>query len=269
MAYTPTVLTELSDGVLTLTINRAEKKNAFNNDQYDDLRDELMNARENDAVVAVLLTNAGETFSAGQDLGAFSGNVGKTERPKTSDLPTGFPGYQEALLAFDKPLLIAVNGPAVGIGATTLLHADVVYVSDSARIRFPFVSLGIVPEAGSTLLLPMIVGAQKAAELLLSADWISADDAVKLGLAAAKFPAAELLAKAKERAAQIAGNAPSSLVETKRMLMACRADALRAATGREVAALGRTVGQPESMEAIMAFMQKRKPDFTNKRNKKK
>ena len=269
MSYQPTILTDLKDGVLTVTLNRVDKKNAFNNDQYDDLRDEFDKARENDEVVCMVITNAGGTFSAGQDLAVFSGGGGKSERPATSKAPSGFPGYQDALLAFDKPLIIAVNGPAVGIGATTLLHADIIYVSESSRIRFPFVSLGIVPEAGSSVLLPMMVGPQKAAELLLSADWISADECVELGIAAAKYADDEVLAKAQERAAQIAGNAPSSLVETKRMLLDWRRDIVKSATEREVAALGRTVGQPENMEAIMAFMQKRKPNFTGKRNKRK
>lgn len=269
MSYQPTILTDLKDGVLTVTLNRVDKKNAFNNDLYDDLRDEFNNARENDDVVCVVVTNAGTTFSAGQDLAVFSGGGGKSERPKTSEAPMGFPGYQNALLDFDKPLIIAVNGPAVGIGATSLLHADIVYVSESSRVRFPFVSLGIVPEAGSTVLLPMIVGLQKASELLLSADWISADECVELGIAAAKYADDQVLAKAQERAAQIACHAPSSLVETKRMLLDWRRDTLREACNREGGALGRTVGQPENMEAIMAFMQKRKPNFTNKRNKKK
>lgn len=269
MSYEPTILTDLTDGVLTITLNRVDKKNAFNNDLYDDLRDEFDNARENDEVVCLVLTNAGNTFSAGQDLAVFSGGGGKSERPKISNRPGGFPGYQDALLALDKPLIAAVNGAAVGIGATSLLHADIVYVSESSRVRFPFVTLGIVPEAGSTALLPMVVGPQKAAELLLSADWVSADECVELGLAAAKYADGEVLAKARERAAQIAGNAPSSLVETKRMLLDWRRDILREACNREGSALGRTVGRPENMEAIMAFMQKRKPDFTGKRNKKK
>ncbi len=256
-----TISTDLTNRVLTITINRPHKKNAFNVQQYNDIRDALRAARNDDDTGAVLLTGSGGAFSAGQDLS----DMGATVNPQPGEIG-GFAGYQEELITFDKPLLSAVNGVAVGIGVTTLFLSDIVYLAESARLRMPFVSLGIVPEAGSSLLLQQIVGPQVAAELLYTAGWISSERAQELGMCARVVPDDQLLDQMTELAETIAAQPPNSLRETKRLLMATRADALRAATEAEMDALVRTVGSPENMEAIMAFMEKRAPDFAKLRN---
>ena len=171
------VLEELDDdGVLLLTLNRPEKKNAFDDPQWDALRDALDRARRNERVAVVVVTGAGRDFSAGQDLTAF----GKASEPREDGKPNGYYGCMDALFAFDKPLLAAARGVGVGIGITFLFACDVVYVGESVRLRLPFVSLGLVPEAASSYLLQAAIGRQRAAELFFTAEWIDAARAVEL-----------------------------------------------------------------------------------------
>ncbi|HEY5640914.1 MAG TPA: enoyl-CoA hydratase-related protein [Dehalococcoidia bacterium] len=251
-----TVLFERRDGVALLTMNRPEKRNAFNDRQYDDLRDALSEARSDEAIKVAVITGAAGAFSAGQDLGEMSAP------PEHDDgRPHGFGPFVDQLSAFDLPLLAAVNGVGVGIGLTMLLHCDLVYMSQSARLRAPFVSLGLVPEAGSSFLLQEIVGPQPAAELLYTTAWIDAERAVALGLAAAAFPDDELLERTIERAAEIAAQPRAALRSTKQLLLDVRADALTAARRREEPAMARRIGSPANIEAIRAFREKRAPDF--------
>ena len=163
------ILEDLNDGVLVLTLNRPERKNAFDETMWRETRDALADAQRDDAVRCVIVTGAGEAFSAGQDLGQMAA------RPDNE--PPGFPGFMDRLVAFDKPLLAAVNGVGVGIGLTMLLHCDVVWMAEEARLRAPFVPLGVVPEAASSYLLPLQLGHQRAAEMLFLADWIDAQRA--------------------------------------------------------------------------------------------
>ncbi len=156
----------------------------------------------------------------------------------------------------------AVNGVGVGIGLTMLLHCDIVYMAESARIRAPFVSLGLVPEAGSSFLLQEIVGAQVAAELLYTSAWIDAERAVQLGLAAASFPDDELMDRVLQKAGEIALQPLSALRRTKQLLLDVRAEALAAARQREDPAMAQSIGTPANVEAIRAFREKRAADFT-------
>jgi len=167
-----TVLAEHRGGVALITMNRPEKRNAFNDQQYDDLRAALTDARNDDAIKAVVLTGALGAFSGGQDLGEMA-----TVRAYRDGQHHGFVPFIDCLSSFDKPLIAAVNG--VGVGLTMLLHCDMVYIARSARLRAPFVSLGLVPEAASGYLLQAIVGPQLAAELLYTNAWIDADRAVE------------------------------------------------------------------------------------------
>ncbi len=175
--------------------------------------------------------------------------------------PHGFGPFVDRLSTFDLPLLAAVNGVGVGIGLTMLLHCDLVYIGRSARLRAPFVSLGLVPEAGSSFLLQAIVGPQPAAEILYSTAWIDAERAVALGLAAAAFHDDELLERAVEHASEIAAQPRAALQATKRLLLGVRADALEAARRREEPAMALRIGSPANVEAIRAFREKRAPDF--------
>ncbi|RIL06901.1 MAG: hypothetical protein DCC71_04990 [Proteobacteria bacterium] len=247
------VVERLAEGVLELELHRPERKNAFDETMWREARDALADAQRDDAVRAVIVTGAGDAFSAGQDLGQMNAPPG--------DGPPGFPSFMDRLVAFDKPLLAAVNGVGVGIGLTLLLHCDVVWMAEEARLRAPFVPLGVVPEAASSYLLPLQLGHQRAAELLFTAEWIDAPRAVELGLATRVLPRARLLPELRALAAKIAAQPLGSLRWTKRMLLAVREEGVRAARQREDAAFLVRVGSPENQEALRAFLEKRPADF--------
>jgi enoyl-CoA hydratase/carnithine racemase len=250
-----TVIEDIRDDVALFTLNRPQRRNAFNDQQYDDLRDALAAAQANDEVCVAVVTGAGGAFTGGQDLN----EMGKP--PLDDGKPHGFVPFIDQLAAFEKPLLAAVNGVAVGVGLTMLLHCDIVYVAEGARLRAPFTALGIVPEAGSTFLLPHVVGVQAAADLFFTAGWIDARRAVEIGLAARVVPEAEVLPQTLAKAAEIAAQPLGALRETKRLLLAARTDAVRAARRREDAIQVTRINSPENLEAVHAFQEKRAPDF--------
>ncbi len=254
------VLQELKDGVLLLTLNRPQKKNAFNDPQWDGLRDALNGAREDDDVSVVVVTGAGSDFSAGQDLTAF----GQAREPREDGQANGYAGCMDALFGFDKPLLAAAKGVGVGIGATLLFSCDIVYVGESVRLRLPFVSLGLVPEAASSYTLQARIGSQRAAELFFTAEWIDAARAVETGIALRAFADEQLLPATLEKAREIARHPMGSLRATKRTLMAAHAAAIRVAREAEDAGMAAQAGSPENIEAIRAFIEKRAPDFSKK-----
>ena len=250
-----TVLVDIDAGVAVVTWNRPRQRNAFSQQMWLEGRDTLRELLEDRGVRAVVVTGAGEAFSAGQDLGEM------TTAPADGG-EHGFPGFMNALCSFDKPLIAAVNGVGVGIGLTMLLHCDVVYVSEAARLRAPFIPLGVVPEAASSYMLPLIVGYQAAAEILYTADWIDARRAVELGIASRMYAPAELLPAARAFAAKIAAGPIGAIRHTKRLVLATRADQIRAAREREDRAFEERIGTPENLEAISAFFAKRPPDFS-------
>jgi enoyl-CoA hydratase/carnithine racemase len=249
-----TVLETRDGGVLTITWNRPARRNAFDERLWSEATAALREAREDERVRVAVVTGAGEAFSAGQDLGEMA-------RPAVGAEGPGFPRFMDALGAFDKPLLAAVNGVGVGIGLTLLLHCDVVWMAEEARLRAPFVPLGVVPEAASSYLLPLQLGHQRAAELLYTAEWIDAARALELGLATRVLPRARLLPELQALAARIAAQPLGALRHTKRLLLAVRDDGIRAARAREDAAFVVRVGSPENVEALRAFLEKRPADF--------
>jgi len=248
------VLTDLQDGVLLVTLNRPTKKNAFDNAQWLGLRDVLRDARNDAQTGVVVATGAGNDFSAGQDLSQFVGTEGEAHP---------FQLCMRELYDFDKPLLAAVKGVGVGFGATFLFHCDVVYLGESARLRLPFVSLGLVPEAASSYTLQMAIGAQRAAELFYTAEWIDAQRAMDVGIAARTFADAEVLDETLAKAREMAQWPVSALQATKRTLKAVHSEAITAADATEFESMMVQAGSPENVEAITAFLQKRKPDFRN------
>jgi enoyl-CoA hydratase/carnithine racemase len=251
------VLQELDDGVLLATLNRPHKRNAFDDRQWDGLRDALNRARGDDSVAVVVLAGAGDDFSAGQDLAAFAGAA----EPRADGNPNGFHGCVDAVFAFDKPLLAAVKGVAVGGGATLAIACDLVYAGESLRLRLPFVALGLVPEFASSYTLQSAIGRQRAAELFFTAEWVDAARAVEVGLAARAFPDAELLPATLAVAREIARWPVASLRATKRTLMVAHRAAIRAARDAEDDGMRIMAGSPENREAVAAFLQKRDPDF--------
>lgn len=251
------VLREVRDGVLLVTLNRAEKKNAFDDPQWDGLRDALLAARDDDDVAVMVVTGAGKDFSAGQDLSAF----GQGAEPRADGQVNGYFGCMDALFAFDKPLLAAAKGVGVGIGATFLFACDVVYVGESVRLRLPFVSLGLVPEAASSYTLQAAIGSQRAAELFYTAEWIDAKRALETGIAARILSDDELLPGTLAKAREIAQWPVSALQATKRTLMVAHAAGIRAAREAEDAGMALQAGSPANVEAIRAFLEKRPPSF--------
>ncbi len=246
------LLSRLDDGVLVLTLNRPHKKNALDSALFDAIAGALDAARENDDVRVVLLTGTGGNFCSGMDLTAsFEGDgAGPFERAAAS------------VTSYDKPMIAAVAGVAVGGGATIPLHADVVYVGRSLRMRLPFVSLGLVPEFASSYMLQANIGARRAAELMYTAEWIDAERAVETGIATRAYDDSELFERAMEKAREIAQWPVGSLRETKRTLRLAHQAAIQAALGAESEAMMRQAGSPENIEAITAFIEKRPPDFT-------
>ncbi len=234
----PAVEAISQSGVTTVTLNRPDKLNAFTASSYETLAELLRKANADPDVRVVVLRGAGRAFSAGVDLDAASADDG-------GRLGSTFRDLIDALIDLEKPLIAAVQGAAVGFGATILLHCDVVVLADDARLRYPFTLLGTAPEAGSSFLLPLAVGPHLAAELILTARWVMADEAVRRGLAARVVPAKDLHREVTSAAEALAQAAPEALVGAKRLLRAGRADAVRAALQREFdesAVLGRSLG---------------------------
>jgi len=255
-----TILRETFGGVTVLTFNRPKQRNAFNVEMYDALAEALQAARDDTAVRVVIVTGSAGAFSAGQDL-AEMGRLAE-QRPESSGT-SGFPRLMDTLVAFDKPLIAAVNGVGVGLGFTMLLHCDLVYMAADARLRLPFVTLGVVPEAASSVLLPAVVGAQAAADLVYTGAWVDAPRALALGIAYHVCPPETLLEHAHEKAAEIAAGPLGALRRSKRLLHATRQAQIRDARAREDAAFAVCVGSAENLEAISAFLEKRAPDFSN------
>ena len=255
------MLRELHDGVVRLTLNRPEKKNAFDDPQWDALKAALDAAREDPEVAVAVVTGAGGDFSAGQDLGAFGASEARED-----GRPSGYYGCMDSLAAFDKPLLAAATGVGVGIGCTLLFHCDVVYVGESVRLRMPFVRLGLVPEGASSYMLQQVIGARRAAELFYTAEWIDAERAVETGIATRAFPDADVLGATLAKAREIAAAPVSALQATKRTLRAAHAPGIRAALAAEAAGMKAQAGSPENLEAIRAFLEKRAPDFKKLRS---
>ncbi len=246
------------DGVLLLTLNRPERRNAFDEDQWDGLADALTEARNDPAVAVVVLTGAGGHFSSGVDLASFGGG----DRPPRKDgHASGFFHCVEEIFAFDKPLLAAAQGSAVGGGATITLACDVVYVGESLKMRFPFANLGLVPEIASSYTLQANIGRQRAAELMFTAEWIDADRAVELGMAARKLPDDEVLGATLAKAREMAQWPVSALRAIKQTLQVAHHAGIEAARKIEDERMMELAGSPENIEAVKAFMEKRTPDF--------
>ncbi len=245
--------------VRLLTLDRPEALNAFNEALYDALTDALADARSDTSVAVVVLTGNGRAFSAGTDLLELAGiRDGSTQRGRH-----GFPGLVDELVEFPKPLICAVNGIGLGIGATITGLADLVLMSSAARIKCPFSSLGLAPEAASSTTFPTLLGRQNATWALMSSEWMSADECLAMGLVFKVCPPDELLPTALAHAATLASKPISSLIEIKRLLVEPGREAIRSARERENAAFARLLGSPANIEALKAFAEKREPDFAS------
>src|SRR6478609_3607353 len=249
------------DRVRTLTLDRPEALNAFNEALYDATAEALLAAAEDPGVAVVLLTGNGRAFSAGTDL--LEMHARATDDPDFVPGAHGFLGLLDALLDFPKPLVCAVNGVGLGIGATILGYADLAFMSTTARLKCPFTSLGVAPEAASSYLFPQLLGRQDAAWMLLSAEWVSAAEAKEMGLVWRVCEPEDLLPEARRHAEVLAARPISSLVAVKRTMTEPLRAGIAAARERENAAFAELMGGPANLEALTAFAEGREPDFTS------
>lgn len=227
---------EKLDGIGIITINRPERKNAFNRSQYEDLSSSLKNIEDDDSVHVAILTGAGGAFSSGQDLKEMTEMAAAVASGiPASSQPGGFTMLLDGLETFSKPLIAAVNGVAVGIGMTLLPFCDIVLIDETARMRVPFSELGVPPEAASSILFADQIGWQRAAEILFTARWIEAPEAVEIGLALRTAPQGEVLAHAVELAKTIASKSAYSTRVIKQLMVAGRGGRIKEARAREEA----------------------------------
>jgi enoyl-CoA hydratase/carnithine racemase len=255
MSSTEYIHSTSNDGILTLRINRPDRKNALNLAMYQALADGLRAADRDDSVRVILISGGADCFTSGNDLADFI-----SAPPTSPESPVM--QFLFAISEARKPLVAAVNGPAVGVGVTMLLHCDLVYAGSNATFQMPFVNLGLCPEAGSTLLLPRIMGHQQAAELLLLGETFSAEKAHLLGIITEVCPDDAALATAEKRAAQLAQQPAAAVRLTKHLLKRDYAAPLRETIVEEGAQFIARLKSPEATEALQAFMQRRKPDFS-------
>lgn len=234
--------------ILYLSFNRQSKMNALTRGMYVSLANSLDKAASDFAIRAVVITSEGENFSAGNDIMDFMENPPDSE---SSDVAL----FLGALLNFPKPLIAAVKGNAVGVGATMLLHCDVVIATPSAKFSMPFVSLGLVPEAGSTLLFPALVGYQRAAKIFLTGGSFDATTALEMGMIAEIN--SDALAGATVIAEQIAMQPPGAVINTKALLKAGNHDAIEAVMKAEFEIFALALRSDEAMEAFMKFLAKK------------
>ena len=253
------IRTATLNGVATIEIARPEKKNAITAAMYQALADAVGAAAADPAVRALLITGQPGIFTSGNDIEDFM-----SRPPGAGGDPLDSPVFRFmfALTGIDKPVVAAVTGAAIGIGTTMLLHCDLVYVSDEARLAMPFVSLGLVPEFASSLVVPRLLGHVRAAEKLLLGDPLTPEDAVEMRIANAVLPAGEVVGHARRVAERFNALPPGAVRETKKLLRRAGADEIRATIAVEAELFGQRLRSPEAKEAFQAFFQKRKPDFS-------
>jgi enoyl-CoA hydratase/carnithine racemase len=250
------LLVERDEGLLTLRLNRPDKKNALTRAMYSGMAEVLKQADQDSSVRAVLITGDEACFTSGNDVADFI-------QAPPSVLGSEAFQFMQALFEFSKPVVAAVSGPAVGIGTTLLLHCDLVYVSREATLKMPFVNLGLCPEFGSSLILPRLLGHARAAELLLLGQSFTGEQAAAWGIAnQALEDGAATLAKAREMARRFQQLPPSAVTDSKRLMRAPGREELRRVIEEEGALFGQRLRSPEAIEALTAFMQRRPADFS-------
>ena len=249
------ILTHTDAGITTITLNRVDKKNSITSAMYAAMADALSQAAQDKAVRVVVIQGHATVFSAGNDIGDF------LNAPVSSDDSPVF-RFLKNISSFPKPLVAAVCGPAVGVGTTMLFHCDLVYAGDNAAFSMPFVNLGLVPEAASSLLVPQMMGYHRAAEALLLGEPFMAEAAMEVGLVNRIVPPTECNGIAQAQARKLAAKPLSSLIETKRLMKKGQADQVTAQMDEESVSFRKFMREPAAREAFSAFMEKRRPDFS-------
>ncbi len=251
---TDTVAITRTDSVLEIRLNRPEKKNALTRAMYDAMADAFAQVDADPTLRVALLTGTGDTFTSGNDITDFQARAaGNRETSASRFLPT--------ISSMQKPLIAAVNGPAVGVGTTMLMHCDLIVAVRSARFVMPFTSLGLVPEAGSSLLFPRLLGLQRASALLLLGEPMDAVTAHVWGFVNRLVDDTELMPVAHDIARRLAALPPQAVRMTKQLIRH-GPDDLAQRMEQELALFRERLGSPEAAEAFKAFMEKRPPDFS-------
>ena len=243
------ILTMLENQVLSISFNRADKMNAITRAMYGQLADELNSADQEFGIRAVVLTSEGDHFTSGNDISDF------LEHPPTSDDST-VAAFLAAIHNFTKPLIAAVKGNAIGVGTTMLLHCDIVVADESAKFSLPFTSLGLVPEAGSSFLLPRMIGHHRAAELFMTGDTFDANFAEEIGLI--NYIAADPYEKAHEIALKIAKQPPQAIINTKALMKANVHDSVAAVMKAEFEIFSLALQSDEARNAFMQFLNRKR-----------
>ena len=250
------ILIDNTAGVMTITFNRVDKKNSLTGAMYAAMADALDQASADASVRAVVFQGHETIFSAGNDIGDFL-----NAPPATNESPVF--RFLRGISTFPKPVIAGVCGPAVGIGTTLLFHCDLVYAGDNAAFSMPFVNLGLCPEAASSYLAPQLMGYGRAAEALLLGEPFMAEAALEMGLISRIVPPAEVSALVQRQAQKLAAKPLSSLIETKRLMKKGQAPVVAERMLEEGVSFGRMLQEPAAREAFTAFMEKRRPDFSN------
>jgi len=253
------IKTATLNGVATIEIARPEKKNALTIAMYQAMADAITAAVADNAVRAVLITGQPGIFTSGNDIEDF---MSRPPAAGSDAMDSPVFHFMRALIECDKPVVVAVTGAAIGIGTTMLLHCDFIYVSDEARLAMPFVSLGLVPEFSSSLLVPQLLGHARAAEKLLLGEPFTPEQAVDWGLANAVLPATEVVNHARRMAERFNQLPPGAVREAKQLLRGPQREAVLKTIRAEGELFAKRLRSPEAMEAFQAFFQKRKPDFS-------
>lgn len=246
---------EVNNGVMEIRINRPERKNALTHAMYEAITAAMDEAAATPSIRVLLFAGTHDCFTAGNDMVDFLQNP-----PKGDNSPVMI--FLRKLVEFEKPMVAAVNGPAVGVGTTMLFHCDMVVCARGARLQMPFTSLGLCPEAGSSLLLPMIIGHQRASQLLMLGDTIDGETAERFGIANLVCDDTDYLDVARQQCLRLAAQPAAALRLTKHLIKAPYIEQLRAHMRYEGDEFGKRLDSPEAREAMTAFMQKRKPDFS-------
>ena len=243
-------------GVQVVRIDRPDKKNALTRAMYEAMTAALKAADADDDIAVHLITGTGGLFTSGNDIKDFA-----ARSLDLTETKSGASSFIATLPALKKPIVAAVDGLAIGVGVTMLFHCDLVYASPAASFRTPFLDLGLVMEAASSLLAPLIMGHQRAFELLCLGEPYSAEDAHRAGFVNRIVPAAHLEAEAMKAAHRLAAKPPGALAEARRLLKGETPERARQRITEESAVFAALMSSPEAKEAFAAFLEKRKPDF--------
>ncbi len=244
-----------ADGVLRIEMARPEKKDALTAEMYATLADALAGADADPAVRVILISGAGGNFTAGNDLADF------LEKPPMDESAPVY-RFLEGFARLQKPFVAAVEGVAIGVGTTMLLHCDLAYAGSGARFALPFATLGLTPEAASSLLLPLRIGHARAAEMLMLGEPFSAQRALEVGIVNAVLPDGQVLDHALERCRKLSAQPAASLRLTKQLMKRAQQTLIRETMSFEAEVFKQRLVSPEAKEAFAAFFEKRKPDFS-------